>query len=107
MNSVNLIGRLTGEPRMTQTKTGKKVGHFCIAINGANSAVFIQITAWNPVCDTVEKYCHKGNMIGISGRLTTSSNGNLEVTANSIHLMDTRQTPNDSTNETSDDDFPM
>lgn len=110
MNNVNLIGRLTSDPRIITTRTGKKVAHFSIAINGASSTVFVQITAWSPVCNTVESYVKKGQNVGISGRLSTSSNGGLEVIANAVHLIENRgtnQNVSDSYREDDDDlDFP-
>ena len=108
MNNVNLIGRLTADPKVITTKTGKKVAHFNIAINGTGTTVFVPITAWSPVCDTVQKYVRKGQNVGISGRLSTSSNGGLEVIANAVHLIETRPTTGKepSSNEDYDLDFP-
>lgn len=89
MNSVNLIGRLTGEPRVITTKTGKKVAHFNLALNGQRgNTTFVQITAWDQCCTTVEKYLHKGYQVGIAGRLATSNSGELEVVANAISLIE-------------------
>lgn len=91
MNSVNLIGRLVQDPKTSTTRSMKDVSHFTIAINNKASAVFVPVTAWEPLCDTVDKYLRKGNQVGVTGRLSTSSNGNLEIIASSIYLVDSKK----------------
>lgn len=72
MNSVNLIGRLTRDPELRKTSTGKSVTNFCLAVNRANEdADFIDCTAWKETADLAVKYLHKGSQIGITGRLQT------------------------------------
>lgn len=117
MNNVNLIGRLTGEPKIIETRTGKMVAHFNLAINGQkNNTTFVQITAWDQCCTTTQKYLHKGYQVGISGRLTNSNSGSLEVVANAISLIESvgktpaksEQTPSDlDLLDELEDEFPM
>lgn len=74
MNSVTMIGRLSKDPvkRMTQTK--KPVTSFSIAVNrDKEHADFFECVAWNGTAELVDKYFHKGDQIGITGRLQTQS----------------------------------
>ena len=79
MNCSNLIGRLTAEPevRYTQT-TNTMVVQFSIAVNRPYAkpedevkADFITIMAWSKTAEFVSKYFHKGQQVGITGRIET------------------------------------
>lgn len=77
MNKVCLIGRLTKDPRITQSDSKKACARFTLAVDGfANAqgerqADFIPVTAWDKVAEVVGKYCTKGKQIAIVGRLRT------------------------------------
>ena len=113
MNNVNLIGRMVGEPRISETRTGKRVAHFSIAINGQrNNVTFVPVTAWDTACTTAQKYLHKGYQVGISGRLATSNNNQLEVIVNAISLIESQKSAeeinellNAGTTKTTDEDL--
>lgn len=108
MNNVSIIGRLTADPRTITTKTGRKVSHFSVAINNPNSVIYVNITAWSPICDTVERFLRKGQNVGISGRLATDSSGKLEVIVNTIHLLEPhKETGKNSEEDTNLLDFPL
>lgn len=81
MNSVNLIGNLTKDPQITYT-TGERqtcIARFTIAINGLKKADgtqmvdFPSIVAYGKQAEVVDKYVHKGNKVGITGRIHTGS----------------------------------
>lgn len=93
MNSVNLIGRLTADPELKTTTSGKSVTSFSIAVNKDRDNVdYFDIVAWNKTAELITKYFRKGSQIGIEGRLNTrkweDNNGNkrkaVEVVVNSI-----------------------
>lgn len=73
MNSVNLIGRLTRNPELRTTKTGKSVCSFSIAINHGfkeNKTVsYIDCEFWSSTAEYVSNYLKKGNLVSISGEL--------------------------------------
>ncbi len=79
MNQVTLLGRLTKESEIRETNTGAKVLNNCIAIQrpyknaeGEQVTDFVDITLWNNVAINMEKYCSKGDMVAIKGRLETN-----------------------------------
>lgn len=78
LNCVTLIGRLTADPEVRTTTTGKSVATFRIAVDRAfvkqgeqRQADFITIVAWEGTADFVSKYFGKGSMIAIQGSIQT------------------------------------
>lgn len=82
INSVCLTGRLTNDPELRRTQTGKPVMGFRLAVNrrftqpGQPDADFINCVAWNKTAETMAQYLHKGSLIGVEGRLSTRSYDN-------------------------------
>lgn len=90
MNNCNFIGRLTTDPEIKATNTGKSLANFTIAVdreykdgNGNKITDFIPCLAWDPTASIVSKYFRKGNLIGITGRFESrsyeDSNGNKRI----------------------------
>lgn len=71
------MGRLTKDPELRRTGTGKPVTSFSIAINagyGENQHTdFVNCTAWNKTAEFVSNYFTKGKMIIVIGRISTRS----------------------------------
>lgn len=79
MNNVCLVGRLTRDPELRTTNTGISTSTFSLAVDGRPSANgephtdFINIVVWRNQAENVCKYCTKGSMIAVIGRITTRS----------------------------------
>lgn len=76
MNNVTLTGRLTKDPELRYTQTQEPVARFTLAVDRAGKdagADFIGCTAFGKTAEVIGKYCQKGRMIGISGRIRTGS----------------------------------
>ena len=74
MNEVILSGRLTGDPDVRTTPTGKTVASYTLAVDrrGAEQkADFIHCQAWEKRAEFAEKYLHKGTKIIVTGRIQT------------------------------------
>lgn len=76
MNKIILMGRLTKDPEVKYTNTGKAVAQFTLAVNrpiknaeGNYEADFINIVAWNQTAEVVGNYVHKGQRLLVEGRL--------------------------------------
>ena len=72
MNKVILLGRLTKDPQLRRTNSGKAVTSFTVAVNRQKKddpADFIDCVAWENTAEFVSKYFGKGQMIAVSGRL--------------------------------------
>ena len=77
-NRIILIGRLVAEPELRQTPSGTSVCSFRIAVQrsfaprgGERQTDFFDIVAWQQRGECVTRFFHKGNMIGVEGRLET------------------------------------
>lgn len=93
MNTVCIMGRLTADPELKTTTTGKSVTNFSIAVNkGRDNVDYFDIVAWNETAELVMRHFRKGSQIGIEGRLQTrkweDNNGNkrkaVEIVVNNI-----------------------
>ncbi|MGG3628721.1 single-stranded DNA-binding protein [Bacillus licheniformis] len=80
MNNVSLVGRLTRDPELKYTPGGNPVVNFTLAVNrtftnqqGERQADFINCQAWDKKAENIANYQRKGSLIGVSGRLQTSS----------------------------------
>lgn len=70
MNNFNLAGRIVKEPVIKYTKDNKPVMNLDIAINnGKDDTTFLPIVVFNKQAEIVSQYCHKGDMLGITGMI--------------------------------------
>ncbi|WP_062108502.1 single-stranded DNA-binding protein [Bacillus niameyensis] len=113
INQVTLVGRLTKEPNLRYTVDGKVVLNVTIALNrqfknakGEYEADFVLCTLWGKTAENTAKYCHRGSLVGITGRIQTRNYDNdqgkkvyvTEVIADSIKFMDGRPPENKKVN---------
>lgn len=79
MNTVQLVGRLTKDPDVKYTNGGTSIARFTVAVDrrfkseGGPTADFPSVVAFGKTAEFVEKYFHKGQRIGIAGRIQTGS----------------------------------
>lgn len=72
MNNVSIAGRLTRDPELRKTQTGKSVANFSIAISmGKDKTEFVNCIAWEKTGELITEYCKKGDMIPCVGELQT------------------------------------
>ena len=103
VNRVVLIGRLTRDPELRTTNSGKSVVSFSIAVqkrikpqDGEPDADFFRVTAWNQTADYVSQYMTKGRLVAVDGRLECrkwqdQNGGNretIEVVADNVNGLD-------------------
>ncbi len=80
MNKVILTGRLTREPESRMSQSNMEISRFSLAVqgdfvnrDGERSVEFINCVAFNKLAGTINRYCHKGSLIGVQGRIRNSS----------------------------------
>ena len=75
MNKCMLIGRITKDLVLRETKSGKKVCEFTLATNRVNGkdADFITCMVWDKQAENLCKFQGKGSLIGIDGTLRTDT----------------------------------
>ena len=107
MNKALLIGRLTKDPELRATSTGRNVCQFSIAVNrnftnanGEREADFINCVVWDKQAENLAKYQHKGNQIAVEGRIQTRNYDDkdgkkvyvTEILASNISFLDSKGT---------------
>lgn len=80
VNRIVLVGRLTRDPELRRTPTDVAVASFTLAVddrvkdvNGQRTTSFIGVTVWNNQADNVAKFCRKGNLVAVDGRIRQRS----------------------------------
>ena len=75
MNRVLLTGRLTRDPELRTTASGKSVATFSLAthqyVAGKELSEFHSVVAWDRLADTCGKYLGKGQQVAVEGRIAT------------------------------------
>jgi single-strand DNA-binding protein len=69
-NRVQLAGRLTADPELRYTPSGKAVAHLRVATNDTKVAEFHDVVAWEQIAEATEGLT-KGTPVLIEGRLQT------------------------------------
>ena len=73
--NINIIsGRLTGNPELKNTSTGKAVVNFTVAVDRGDknkTTDFIDCVAWDSKAEFISKWFTKGSPIEIAGKTTT------------------------------------
>ena len=79
LNQIVLVGRLVKDIEVEELESGKRVANVVLAVprnfkneNGEYDTDFIDVVIWNSIADNTAEYCHKGDIVGIKGRLETS-----------------------------------
>ena len=111
LNRALLVGRLTRDPELRRTGSGKAVASFTLAVNrnfktgDGQEADFINIVTWGKVAENTANYCSKGSLVSVDGRLQTRNYENnqwqkiyvTEVIADSVQFIQTNRNNNTAT----------
>lgn len=79
MNRTMLVGRVVREINIRELDNGKKVSNNVIAVNriykneNGQDADFIPFVVWGNRADLLNKYCVKGDLLGLEGKLQSRS----------------------------------
>lgn len=74
MNRIAITGRITTDPEKKTTINGIEVCSFTLAVKRPrtkDTTDFISCTAWRQSAEFISKYGRKGNLIAVSGILTS------------------------------------
>lgn len=106
LNQVVIAGRLTADPVVEEVDGGKKVSSITVAVprsyknvDGTYDTDFIRCTLWGGIAENTCEYCKKGDIVGVKGRIQTSSyeteDGNkkyaMKVVAEKISFLSSRK----------------
>ena len=80
LNQAVLVGRLTSDLELQEKENGKQLVTLTLAVprsykneEGSYATDFIDVVPWNAIASNTAEYCRKGDMIGIKGRIQTST----------------------------------
>lgn len=100
INQVILMGRLTRDPEMRTTTTGKSIASFSLAVDRQtqdDQADFFDVTAWEKLGELASQYLSKGRRCLVQGRLrqdswddkeTGKKRSKVEIVATDITFLD-------------------
>lgn len=78
LNQTVLVGRLVRDPELYETESGNKVTNITLAVprsyknsNGEYDTDYINCVLWKGIAESASEYCHKGDLLGIKGRIQT------------------------------------
>jgi len=104
VNKVLLIGRLTRDPEVRSTASGKQVASLSLATNeyignGKERAEYHTVVAWDRLAETVGRFLGKGQQVAVEGRIQTRSwdddqskrHWRTEIVASSIEMLSGRR----------------
>ncbi len=116
------VGRLVAEPSIKETEDGKQVSNITIAVprsykneNGEYDTDFVDVVLWNGIAENTAEYCHKGDIIGVKGRIQTSNyetedgekRKSTQIVAEKITFLSSSKDKKDDLETTKDDDMDM
>lgn len=105
MNKSILVGRLTRDPEVRYTQTGKVVATFTLAVDrftsqaGQREADFIPISVWGNVAESCGNNLSKGSKVLVDGRIQVRSYDDksgqkrwvTEIIAQSVEFLERRR----------------
>jgi len=105
MNSVTMIGRLCSDPELRRTQNGTACCSFTLAVKRPkvkDVTDFHNFVVWQQGAEYLSQYGHKGDLVGVTGYLTTrewtDKEGNkrkaTEVTCENVELISSKKSEN-------------
>ena len=104
INSMILQGRLTKDPELRHTQSGKAVATFTLAwsekFNDTERKLFLPCVAWGGTAEFVTSYFGKGSALAVEGKLGSRSwtdkegrnRETIELTVSQVHFTEKRET---------------
>ena len=119
INNVVLVGRMVRDPELRRTNSGEAVTSFTLVVNrpyesaDGQQADYPNCVIWGKGAENVDKYCSKGSLVGVEGRLRTRSYDNAqgnriyvtEVICQRVQFLDTKKKEETQQQKASQDNF--
>lgn len=101
LNQIVLVGRLVQDPEIKELENGMKTSYITLAVprsfknaDGIYETDFITCKVGYPMCDNVKKYCKKGDLLGVKGRVQTKQEEDktiIEIVAEKVTFLSSRK----------------
>ena len=107
LNQVVLVGRIVGDVEVKELEEGRRVANLKLAVNrsyknaeGIYETDFINCRIWDNIATNVKEYCQKGDIVGVKGRLQSSTfekedgskGSRIEVIAEKVTFLSSKRT---------------
>jgi single-strand DNA-binding protein len=76
VNMIVLTGRLTADPELKYTQSGKAYAKFSLAVSrryNREETDFVNIVCWEKKAELVSQYINKGSLVAVTGSLRIRS----------------------------------
>lgn len=98
LNILTIMGRLVSDPKIIETEDDRKACEITLAvprsyknIEGIYETDFISVTLFAGVMENVCKYCHKGDLVAVKGRVAKlSSDTYLKIIAERVSCLQSK-----------------
>lgn len=94
LNQTVLVGRLVRDPELHESENGNKVTSITLAVprsyknmNGEYETDFISCVLFKGIAENASEYCHKGDLLGIKGRIQTRKVEDLESSKQVVEVI--------------------
>ncbi len=101
LNQWSGIGRLGKDPVLEVTKEGKPYTRFSLAVDQGKDqpTMWLNVTTWDKLAETVEKYARKGMLVFLQGKLQIRKYKDknkvdqlsVEIIASNVQLLEKKQ----------------
>lgn len=114
LNQIVLVGRLTRDVKINKTDSGKKIANLGLAIprsfknmDGIYDTDFVDCILWDNVAINTSEYCHKGDIVGIKGRVQSRAVEEDGVKKNILEVVAEKVTFLTSKNNSTESEIPQ
>ena len=99
LNQIVLVGRITKTPEMMENQDGSKFAIINLAVprtfknkNGEYETDFIDCTLWTGIAENACKYCKKGDLVDVRGRVQNLNNtAQLQLIAEKVSFLSSKE----------------
>lgn len=113
LNQLVLVGRLVKKPELRETENSKKYSFITLAVprsfknmDGQYDTDFVDCILWDQIAASTVKYCNKGDIVGVKGRIQTriieqdgQKKNQLEVVAEKVTFLSSNKEKNEEVEE--------
>ena len=85
LNRFTLLGRMTADPQLRYTASGKPVVNFSVATTFAGTTSFHRVVAWARSAEVLAEYGRRGREVFVEGHMKPTSR---DVDGQRVHAVD-------------------
>lgn len=101
LNQIVLVGRLVQDPEIKELENGMRTSYITLAVSrswknadGIYETDFIPCLLYKGIAENTTKYCKKGDVIGVKGRVQTKQEEDktiIEIVAEKVTFLSSRK----------------